>query len=200
QKLGYKKLIATPHIMGDFYFNTPEIIHAKAAELREKLSEKGIDMQIGAAAEYYLDEFFDQQLKSDNLLTFGDNYVLVETSYITPTNQFDDFIFKLQTGGYKPVLAHPERYLSMHNNWSQYDSLFDKGVLFQINISSLTGYYSPEVRLVAERLIKEGKVHFFGSDLHHTRHLKPVASGLASAAFKGIKETKLLNPSLLEVQ
>ncbi len=40
KELGYKKLITTPHIMSDFYKNTPEIIEKGLMEIREPLKKK----------------------------------------------------------------------------------------------------------------------------------------------------------------
>src|SRR5688572_24415891 len=81
--LGYKKLIMTPHIMGDFYKNTPEGIREKLELLREAVKSKNWDIELDCAAEYYMDEWFVQRLENgDKLLTFGDNYLLFETSYL----------------------------------------------------------------------------------------------------------------------
>ena len=81
-KLGYEKLITTPHIMSDFYANTPEIINAKLKEVRQAVSQAGLSIQIEAAAEYYFDEnFIDLVESKKGLLTFGDNYVLFEIGF-----------------------------------------------------------------------------------------------------------------------
>src|SRR5947209_5615784 len=54
KRLGYKKLITTPHVMNDTYNNTPEVILAKLSELRKAATEAEIGMELDAAAEYYL--------------------------------------------------------------------------------------------------------------------------------------------------
>src|ERR1051325_5733857 len=51
KELGYKKLITTPHIMWDMYQNTNEIILGKLEEVRKKLKEENIDIELEAAAE-----------------------------------------------------------------------------------------------------------------------------------------------------
>jgi len=63
QELGFKKLIATPHIMADYYRNTPDTINKALDQLREELVRQNIDMPIEAAAEYYLDETFESKIK-----------------------------------------------------------------------------------------------------------------------------------------
>lgn len=80
---GYKKVITSPHIMSDYYKNTPEIIYNKLEELKLKVKENNLNIQVEAAAEYYLDEGFVEKLKKgEKLLTFGSNYLLFETSYL----------------------------------------------------------------------------------------------------------------------
>ena len=77
---GYKKVITTPHIMGDFYRNTPENILSGLEAVKHQLKSEGIPIEMEAAAEYYIDYEFEQKIKNEKLLTFGDNYVLVEIS------------------------------------------------------------------------------------------------------------------------
>ncbi len=67
-KLGFRKLICTPHIMGDFYKNTPEIIHEKLELLKRALIEEKIPLEVDAAAEYYIDEWFLTKCKDPKSL------------------------------------------------------------------------------------------------------------------------------------
>lgn len=173
--LGYRKLIMTPHIMGDFYKNTPEGIRAALRQLREAAASAGLgDVELECAAEYYLDEFLGHKLADGTeMLTFGGDkrYLLFETSYMNePLNLFET-IFDLQGRGYQPVLAHPERYTYFYGRFAEVEKLRrDHGVLLQINLNSLAGYYSPAAKKVAEQLIDAGLVDFVGTDTHHLRH------------------------------
>ena len=195
--LGYRKIITTPHIMGDFYKNTPEIIHSGLDSLRRALLEKGIEIPIEAAAEYYLDYEFTQKIKSEKLLTFGKNYLLFEISYMNLPENLSETIFQLQLAGYKPVLAHPERYPFWWNKFNEYEKLKEAGVLFQINLNSLTGYYSAGAKQTAEKLIEMDMVEFAGTDLHHNKHLDSLRSaGMKDHFGKLIASGKLLNPFL----
>ena len=111
-KLGYQKVITSPHVMSDTYRNTPAGIQAKVNELRHYLKEKNIAIDVETAAEYYLDEHtFGMVTRKEPMLTFGNNYLLFETNFLTEPFNLKDFIFKATTNGYKPVLAHPERYI-----------------------------------------------------------------------------------------
>jgi len=167
---GYKKVITTPHIMGDAYRNTPEIILGGLEKVRAALKENNIPIQMEAAAEYYIDYDFESKIEEGKLLTFGKNYVLVEVSFVNPPDNLYHTFFKLQTAGYKPVLAHPERYNFWHRSFEKYEEIRDKGVLLQLNLNSLTGHYSMDTKRVAEQLIQKGMISFLGSDCHHTGH------------------------------
>jgi len=169
-EMGFKKLITTPHIMSDYYKNTPENIKEGLEKVRAAIKTAGIPVEIDVAAEYYLDEQFLTKLKSPDVLTFGNNYILFETSYINKPENLNACIFAIQQRGLKPVLAHPERYPFFYDNFDEYKQLHDRGVLLQINTNSLTGYYSPAARMIAMRMIDENLVDFIGTDCHHMRH------------------------------
>ncbi|HSZ24336.1 MAG TPA: CpsB/CapC family capsule biosynthesis tyrosine phosphatase [Cytophagaceae bacterium] len=185
QKIGYKKLIATPHIMGDFFKNTPQTIFPRLEELKKLAKEKGLSIELEAAAEYYLDEWFmDRLSKNEKLLTFGDNYLLFELSYINPSAYVDEAIFILKSQGYKPVLAHPERYTFWHGNTKVLKEIHDKGVILQININSLTGYYNRGAQKMAEELIDMGIVEMLGSDCHGMRHIEAMKKARKTSHYR----------------
>ena len=194
QALGYKKLIATPHIMGDFFKNTPETIYPKLVELRKLATEQGITIELEFAAEYYLDEWFMERLENnEKLLTFGDNYLLFELSYINPSAFVDEAIFTLKSLGYKPVLAHPERYTFWHGNLQILKEIHARGVILQVNINSLTGYYNKGAQKMAEDLIDIGIVEMLGSDCHGIRHIDALKKARKTSHYKKALSTILNN-------
>ena len=166
--LGFKKIITTPHIMSDIYRNSSENILTGLKELQKEIQKQEIHVKIEAAAEYYIDFEFEQKIKNRNFLTFGDNFILIELSFSQSPHNLFEIIFKLQLEGYKVVLAHPERYGFL--NKKNYEELINRGVLFQINLLSLTGYYSTQIQSKAEELIANNQVSFVGSDCHNMRH------------------------------
>ena len=83
EKLGYEKVITTPHTMQGSYDNTPETIFGGLEKMKEAVKQAGIGITMEAATEYYLDETFMARLENDEpLMTFGANYVLIETGFI----------------------------------------------------------------------------------------------------------------------
>ena len=197
---GYKKLITTPHVMTDFYPNTTDTILKGLEEVKTALKKAGIDIEIEVAAEYLVDENFAKLVEKDDLLSFGDKYILVELSYFQAAPNLHEVIFELQIKGYKIILAHPERYTYWHNNWEEYTKLKDKDVFFQINMSSLTDYYGFPCRKAAEQMLKERMVEFLGSDLHNSVYLQDITEKVRflKTMERAIKSDKILNATLLK--
>lgn len=196
--LGYKKIITTPHIMGDFYKNTPDNILGGLEVVKSALIKENIDVEIQAAAEYYIDEWFVEKIdRKDKLLTFGGNYLLVETSYLNRPSNLFEIIFKIQSAGYKVVLAHPERYSYMYDDFTGYEELFSKNIFFQLNLNSLSGYYSPMAKKISEKLIDRRMIQFIGTDCHGNRHLDCLESKTRkSKYYSKLLELPLLNDSI----
>ena len=195
--LGYKKIITTPHINPEFYPNTPEIINEKLNELKEAILNEGIDIEVEAAAEYYLGEELMQQVNNNEpLLTFGSKYLLFECSFLNEPFFLRDFIFKVISLGYKPVLAHPERYAFVQANFDILEDMKNRGVLLQLNISSLVGAYQPMARKLAEKMINKGIVDILGSDCHNIHHISYLHEALYNKSFKKAVELPLLNYQL----
>ncbi len=197
QSLGYKKLITTPHVISASYRNTPETIQTKLAELQTYLAQKEVTIQVEAAAEYYLDEELVQQVKHNApMLTFGSRYLLIETNFMVEPLNLKEFIFMLTTQGYKPVLAHPERSVFLQQNPDKLEDLINRGVLFQLNLNSLSGYYSKPAQTLARKLIENKWVHFVGSDCHHASHLQLMRQTLPTSLCQKVLSLPLLNNSL----
>jgi protein-tyrosine phosphatase len=195
--LGYTHMITTPHVMSDAYRNTPAGINNKLQELKYYLLQKHIDINVSAAAEYYLDEALFKMVETNQpLLTFGQKYLLFETNFITEPFNLKEFIFLATTKGYKLILAHPERYLYLQNNLEKVQDLLDRGVLLQMNISSLTGYYSKPVQQMAFKLIDRGMIHWLGSDCHHLQHAQLVQEAKTLRYFRKALTLPLMNNSL----
>lgn len=174
--LGIKKVIATPHIMVDFYRNTPETINNALNILKAELVKENIDIPVEAAAEHYFDETFETRVDEGRLLTMGDNYALFEFSFINKPPNAITVIQKMNDMGYKPILAHPERYPYM--DLEQFKNLHTWGCNFQLNTISLTGYYGRESKKMAESLIDNELIDFISSDMHHTKHAAALKDAL----------------------
>ena len=195
KKLGFEKIITSPHVMSDFYQNSSEIILKGLADIRKELKAKKINIEIDAVAEYYIDYEFEQKIGKEKFLTFGDNYILVELSFMqAPINLFD-IIFKLQLEGYKVVLAHPERY--NYYTMKDYEEFTSRGVILQINFLSLIGYYSPQVKKKTESLISADMVRMVGTDCHNLNQAELYKKCQTQKSWHDlVNSKKLLNATL----
>ncbi|MFT3932747.1 MAG: histidinol phosphatase [Chitinophagaceae bacterium] len=196
EDLGYNQFITTPHIMWDMHKNTAETINTALNNLQQAEEKQNI---IRSGAEYFMDDYFDNLVNSDEpLLTISNKKVLVEFSFVAPPMDLKEQLFRLQIKGYEPIIAHPERYTYFAANKSVYDDFKSMGCYLQLNLLSLTGYYGKIPQEIANWLIVQNYIDFVGTDLHHIRHLEalrtskhimPVVNQLLDAG-------RLLNPSL----
>ncbi len=196
--LGYKKVITTPHIMSDYYRNTPEIINIGLESLRKAILKNELEIQIEAAAEYNLEPAFEELLKNKEILTFGnDNFLLFELSFFGEPPRINEVIWSMREAGYNPVLAHVERYTYWHNDYDKIEEMINRGVKLQMNIGSLTGSYGLEVKLFAEKLVNDEVIEFVGSDCHHMQHLQMIDHAKRLSSFqKLILQNQIMNNQL----
>lgn len=182
EDLGVKDIWLTPHVMEDFP-NTTQHLRGRFAELCDRY--KG-PIRLHLAAEYMICPVLEERIASKDLLTLGSKsmHVLVETSYYDAPIQLDRTLDQLLSAGYVPVMAHPERSEYMTDKMMQ--SMYDKGVKFQLDLFSLCDAYSPSARLRAEKYLKQGYYALSGMDTHSLRFLKCFSRMSLSAKVYGL--------------
>ncbi|MEM6830109.1 MAG: CpsB/CapC family capsule biosynthesis tyrosine phosphatase [Bacteroidota bacterium] len=198
KEIGYTKAITTPHIHPS-YPNDPAMILDGLLAVQGELKRRAIDFELEAAAEYYVDEAFMEKVRANQtILSFGDRYVLVESSFINKPIYFENCLFELKSKGYQPILAHPERYKFLEGEIDWLVSLKEMDVLFQVTISSFAGFYGKVPKDIAKKLYKEEYIDFLGSDMHHESHLKYMEKGLGTKEVgRLINSSHLMNKRLL---
>ena len=169
-ELGVSRVWCTPHIMEDIP-NAPSDLKTRFGELREAWQG---NVELHLAAENMMDTILDERLESRDLLPLGSG-LLVETSFFSPPMDLDGMLHSIRRAGYFPVLAHPERYSYMTSR--EYEKLKSDGVLFQLNLPSLSGFYGPSAKDRAEKFLKRGWYDFAGMDLHSYKSLMHIISG-----------------------
>lgn len=196
--LGFKKLITTPHIMQDMYPNKRDDILKRYEALKQHLETEGIEVELGVAAEYFIDDNLKKLLADkEPLLTFGNNLVLVEFSMASEPYSFREILFEMQMQNYQPVIAHPERYIYQERNKEFFEELKLAGYLFQLNILSLAGVYGKTVHELARYFIKHEYYDIAGTDLHNAHHFTHLQSSSIAHGLKELLDAgRLLNPEL----
>ena len=160
-QLGISEVWLTPHIMEDMPNTTASL--RQCFDRLQAAYHGGIRLHL--AAEYMIDNLFDERMEAGDLLTLGhDGRLLVETSYFNPPMAFLQRLSHIRERGYTPVLAHPERYVYMDQPF--YEKLRAMEVVFQLNVVSLTGMYGKMARRKAGRLLAAQAYSLVGTDLH----------------------------------
>jgi protein-tyrosine phosphatase len=199
--MGYRKIIATPHVMSGYYNNAPEDILQALHVLKIVLKRRNVNVEIEAAAEYYLEDELFRLIERKEVLTFGGDkkYLLFEASFVSRPSYILESALKIKQAGYTPVLAHPERYNNLNDSEVLHRLAFN-GLLFQVNIGSLTGYYSKQTQELAEMLVNKKMIAFLGTDCHSETQLESIKAAIDLPIYQRAIRQNLLNNSLLETK
>jgi len=198
EALGYEKVITTPHIMTDAYRNTSKIIKGGLVSLREAAKAEGIQVEIEAAAEYYLDEGFYDHLHSGEVMSIKNKYLLFETSYVSKPLVIEEMIFEISAAGYIPLMAHPERYRYVTDPLKEYSRFKELGVLFQVDLNSFGGHYGKGAKKRVDFLSKHGMIDFLGSDVHNKKQVETLSDIFMSDAYGDVfTHNTILNDELV---
>ena len=166
EEQGVSEVWCTPHVMEDVP-NTTESIRARFGELQSVYFG---EMKLHLAAEYMIDTLFEERLAQRDLLEHGDDVVLVETSAIAPPINLWVVLERMLKSGYRPLIAHPERYRYMDKD--DYRELHNMGCLLQMNLPSIVGFYGESARQRALYLLDRGWYRMVGSDCHRFRAIQ----------------------------
>ena len=158
ESLGIKRVFFTPHV--NLTYNNWTLIEANFDTLKNRYNGR---IELHLAAEYLLDSGFTMQMKQ-GLKCIEDNMVLVESSYLNKSSNFDETLYQISNDGFTPIIAHPERYLFMDIN--KYHKLKNCDYLFQLNLLSLSGMYGSQVKRRAIYLLENNMYDLIGSDMH----------------------------------
>jgi len=184
-EMGFAKIIGTPHTYQGLYDNTNESIIKSYNLVLDKIP---LEIDIGYASEYMLNNSLLDKLASQSILCLKENYILIEMSYIAPPINLYEIIFEIQINKYIPILAHPERYRFLHKDFRQYKKLKQMGCLFQSNLLSFTDFYGRDISKIADKLLKKKMIDFLGSDIHNMKHIKAFEKKIITKDTSELKE------------
>ena len=180
-EFGVNDFICTPHIMHNYYDNTPETITYSFQQLKNEMAAQGImDVAVDIAAEHMIDDNFESILESGKILPLGKNHILIEMSYLQASINFESATEKITKTGYFPVLAHPERYVYLHKDTRKYWDYKQKGLKFQLNMLSVLGYYGKDIQKIALKLLKNDFFDFIATDTHSLGHVEALKEGMVT--------------------
>jgi tyrosine-protein phosphatase YwqE len=186
--MGIDRVICTSHVTAETFENTVESLTGAGKALQQAIDAAGFDIKIYVSAEYRLDEYWNKEYSAGHILAMPGNYILLENSFQQELLELDDTMFDLQVKGYKPILAHPERYGYYGHRHSRYEQLHNAGVKFQINILSLAGYFGTGARDNALWLIENNFVDMLGTDMHNLDHAQIIKKYLQTKEWRKLSE------------
>ncbi|MBR2840607.1 MAG: hypothetical protein IKF01_01910 [Bacilli bacterium] len=172
EKEGFTDIILTPHyISGSNYASSKRNNIKLLNELKRCLRDNNVDVNLFLGNEIYIDDNIYDLLKEREISSLNDSvFLLIELPMSGEYEGYIDLFDYLMSKGYKVILAHPERYHSFQNDFNRIYELERIGVYFQCNFESILGSYGKGAIKTVKRLLKEKKISFIASDIHHRKH------------------------------
>lgn len=172
---GVSGVVATPHFLPGRY---PEasLVLGLVQELNQRLSSLSCALTVYPGAEAYLVPELPRLVADGTVPTLNNagRYLLVELPLEEIPSCTENVLFSLLLDGITPALAHPERNAKLQENPALLATLVERGTLVQVNAGSLAGEFGPRVQKFAGSLVRQGLVHFAGSDAHCPHKRPPI--------------------------
>lgn len=193
EKTGFTDIIATSHYIENYYEIDVEQRQRSVDEINNKLEENGINIKVHCGSEIYVSQNMIDLIKNKKASSLANTkYVLFELPMNNNIMYLDDIIFEIQSAGFIPVIAHPERYSYVQDNPKMLVELINKGVLFQGNFGSIIGKYGNTAKKTLKKLLQYNMIHFLGSDAHRSNSIYTNIDTAITELQKVISEEKLI--------
>ena len=166
--------VATPHQMRPRFDNTSQVIRDALAALRDLLREQAVPLEVLPGADVRIDVDLVRRLRDDELMTLGDTgrYVLLELPHDVAF-PLGDLAAELGETGVIPILSHPERNAAIVRNPECLRPWVGAGVMLQVTLDSLLGYWGGSAQRTARWILDEGLAAVLASDAHSVSERPP---------------------------
>ena len=194
---GVRNVVLTPHCLAGR--TQPELLKTQFEELSHQAAERFPELQLYLGNELMYSDTIIEELSAGNAYTINQtNYVLVEFYTDLSWKQMGNALRRIGSEGYRPILAHMERYECLMRHEERVDELISQGVVMQMNSESVTGGLFDRQAAECRKLIESGRIHLLGTDAHRIGWREPnIADGIKMLR-KKIKNEKLLQRILIE--
>lgn len=167
KEAGFTDIVATSHFFPNYFEPTTQELILWKNKLQELLNYKKIDIRLHSGMEVYICNGIEDFISNQQLLALGDSrYMLMEMPMNTPINFLDHIVYFLKSMNIRLIIAHPERYSYVQNNFEIINDYLDNDILLQCNYASILGFYGKGAEQTMKKMLKQHKVHFLGSDCH----------------------------------
>ena len=166
---GVRTIIATPHFRFRMFETSAEKVKEQFKLVEKAAAEVASDLHVYLGCEFHTNMEMISMLRENKVMTLaGSRYVLTEFSHNSEENYIRERLSTLLSGGYKPIVAHIERYEATRTSMDFVEELVDMGVCMQINADSITGKDGFFTKRYCNRVMKQDLLHFVGSDFHNS--------------------------------
>lgn len=182
---GIRRIYLTPHYIPGRRNASKEHRQTAFEELRKQAEKELPDMELYLGNEVYYRENALSDVKAGEAFTLADtDYVLLEFDIHSDYKILQKAVKQFTEAGYKPILAHIERYDALFKQADRVEELIDSGAAIQVNADSLRGGLLHPVSKFCKYLLKNDWIHFLGSDSHNLNNRPP----LMETALKGLNK------------
>ena len=172
KRSGFDSVILTPHYIKDSTYKSSRENNLRKLEILKKaIKDCNIDINLYLGNEIYIDEDITDLLENGTISSLNNSgYLLIELPMSGDYPDYKDIFRYILNKGYRVILAHPERYVSFQKDFNKVYELERLGIYFQSNLDSILGRYGEAAEKTVKRLLKEKKIAFLATDIHHKKH------------------------------
>ena len=166
---GVETLVATPHcgMPGQDVEGAKELLMQQYARLQESLTQAEVPLNVCMGMEIFGTEDTARLLERGRLITLNQTrYPLIEFPFTQYARQATAILEEVLSLGYRPVVAHPERYLYVQTDPTLLNVWADMGCLLQVNRGSLLGRFGRTAEELSWAMVERGFVFAVASDAH----------------------------------
>lgn len=165
---GVTEIIATPHHLSPTFNNENKIVERKLNEILDLDEVKEMGIKIYPGQEIRISDQIILQLEKGEAIGLNHSkYLLIEFPSGGVPHYTNRLFFELQSKGYVPIIAHPERNKEISQNLDVLFDLVNGGALSQLTSASLIGKHGKKLQKISIQMIENNLVHFIASDAHH---------------------------------
>ena len=191
---GIRAIIATPH----YGANNPKSDRRKTElvfrETYKEIKQRWPDMIMTLGNEILYGSSSLEALHEGKVMTLsGSNYVLVEFYPDVTFRELENGMRNLLNAGYRPILAHIERYQCLEKKLDLVEELIEMGVYIQVNGRSFLHKRRDRRGAWCRTLLKNGMIHFIATDSHNNRERSPIMADVVAQLIAIVDENEVYN-------
>lgn len=184
---GITVALVTPHLHPGRWDNDRRKIADAVEAYRAALTETGIPLEIGFAAEVRMDYDILPLIEADRVpflgILEGYRVMLLEFPHSHLPVGADKFVAWLLAHNIRPMIAHPERNKELMRYPAKLEPFVKEGCLLQVTADAVTGAFGKLCATRAREFLERGWVSVLASDAHDAVERPPrIAPGRDAAA------------------